>query len=77
MYMMESMIDMGLEEGQKWPTSAHKAVACNLALCNPLVKNRDTLTDIVQKVCKIPKSEIKTVTMAELPKYGLSIVCGG
>mgnify|MGYP001566961034 CR=1 FL=1 len=77
MYMIKSMIEMGLEKGQKWPSPAHKTVACNLALCNPLVKDRDTLTDIVQKVCKIPKAEIKTITMAGLPKYGLSIVCGG
>lgn len=77
MYIMESMIEMGLRDGQKWPTKAHRQVACNLALCNPVVTNRDTLTEIVQKVCKIPKAEIKTLKWADLPAHGLSLLCGG
>lgn len=76
MYMLDDMIDMGLLSGQKWPSPAHRTVACNLALCNPMVKNRDTLTDIVQKVRNIPKTEIKTMTMSDLPKYGLTLFCG-
>lgn len=77
MYMLDEMIEMGLEEGQKWPSPAHREVACNLALCNPMVTNRSTLTDIVQKVRKIPKSKIKTVTMAGLQEYGLHMLCAG
>lgn len=77
MYMLEDMIDMGLKRGQKWPTDTHRVVACNLALCNPLVRNRDTLTEIVQKVRKIPKSKIETVTMADLSTYGLRLLVGG
>lgn len=77
MYMMADMIDMGLEDGQKWPTPAHREVACNLALCNPMVTRRDDLTAIVQKVLKIPKSKIKMVTMTGLPEYGLSLLCTG
>jgi len=73
MYMLESMIDMGLKAGQDWPTPAHRLVACNLALCNPEVRNRDALTAIVQKVRKIPKSKIKSITWADLPKYGLTL----
>jgi hypothetical protein len=77
MYMLEDMIDMGLKKGQKWPSPAHRTVACNLALCNPLVKNRDTLTEIVQKVRAIPKTEIKVLKMGDLPKHGLTLFCGG
>jgi hypothetical protein len=77
MYLMEEMIDMGLQDGQKWPTPAHREVACSLALFNPIVTNRGTLTEIVQKVRKIPKSRIKEVSKSDLPQYGLSIVCGG
>ena len=77
MYMLEEMIDLGLEDGQKWPSPAHRIVAANLALCNPQVTSRDTLTSIVQKVRKIPKSKIKTVTHAELSKYGLTMICAG
>jgi hypothetical protein len=77
MYMLDDMIDMGLRDDQKWPSKAHRDVACNLALCNPIVTNRDTLTDIVQKVIAIPKADIKKVTMADLPKHGLTLLCGG
>jgi len=77
MYMLDDMTDMGLKRGQKWPTHEHREVACNLALCNPVVRNRDTLTAIVQKVLKIPKTKIKTVSYSDLPKYGLTILCGG
>lgn len=77
MYVIPSMIDMGLKEGQVWPENeAYKIVASNLALQNPLVTNRDTLTNIVQCVLKIPENEIKTITLADLPKYGLEIFVG-
>lgn len=74
MYMFEEMIDMGLKLRQKWPTPAHRVVAVNIAICNPLIFTRTAFNDVVQKVCKIPKSKIKTVTLAEMPKYGLEIL---
>lgn len=73
MYMLEDMIEMGLLKGQKWPTPQHRVIACNLALCNPMVRTRDDLTAIVQKVRKIPKAKVKTVRWADLPKYGLAL----
>lgn len=73
MYMLNDMIDMGLKDRQKWPSDAHRVVAQNIALCNPQITTRDALTQVVQKVCKIPKSKIKTVTLAEMPKYGLTL----
>ena len=76
MYMIDSMIEMGLKDGQKWPSKAHREVACNLALCNPMIYTRDALNDIVQKVIKIPKAEIKKVKFQDLPKYGISLHAG-
>jgi len=73
MYMLESMIEMGLKDGQKWPSKAHRAVALNLAICNPLIKTRDDLMSVVGKVCEIPKLEIKKVKYEDLPKYGLGL----
>lgn len=77
MYMIDSMIEMGLKPRQKWPTPAHREVACNLALCNPMIKTRDDLISVVQKVRKIPKSQIEKVSWTDLPKYGLGFVCVG
>lgn len=73
MYILDSMIEMGLRKGQEWPSDAHRVVACNLALCNPTIKTRDALTAVVQKVYAIPADDIKKITMADLPKYGLGL----
>jgi len=76
MYLVENMIELGLLEGQKFPTKAHKKVAQAIALCNPNVRNRDTLTDIVQAVLKVPTAKIKTIPYEKLvDKYGCPHVC--
>lgn len=62
MYIFPEMIDMGLAEGQTWPSPEHRVVAQNLGLCNPDVRERDRLTEICQGVIKIPQDRIKTVT---------------
>jgi hypothetical protein len=75
--MLDDMIDLGLKDGQKWPSKAHREVAAALAICNSSITDRGTLTDVVQKVCTVPKSRIKTVTRADLAEYGLNFVCVG
>ena len=71
MYIIPEMIDMGLEEGQEFPSKAHKAVAEIIALCNPNVFQRDVLTAVVQAVCKVPMEEIVTVKYPTLvDRYG-------
>ena len=56
---------MGLKENQTWPSEEYKDVAKSLALCNPLVTNRDTLTSIVQRVLSISKEKIYSITLEE------------
>lgn len=73
MYAIESMIDLGLQDGQEWPSDAHRKVAMTLMLCNPLVKTRTALNEGVQKVISIPVNRIKSVTLAELPEFGLGL----
>ena len=72
MYMIESFIDMGLKKRQKFPSDVYRRVAINLAIGNPLITTRDSLIDVVQSVLSIPKDKIKTVTLNDLSKYGLS-----
>lgn len=67
MYLLPDMVDMGLGDGQKWPTKAHRVVAQNLLLGNPLIRCRDQLNEGVQKVIAIPASRIETLTVADLP----------
>lgn len=72
MYILDTMIDMGLKKGQKWPSIAHKIVAQKVCLCNSLVTDRDTLEDMVQKIIAIPTDQIKKVTPEELAaKYNV------
>lgn len=75
MYMLPEMIDMGLQEGQEWPSDAHKVVAQNVALCNSRVTTRDILTEVCQAIIAIPESDIKTVTWIQLvDKYNVPFV---
>ena len=66
MYTMPEMINMGLNENEKWVSNAHKKVAQTLLLCNPLITTRDKLINGVAKIQSIPKKRIKTITRQEL-----------
>jgi RNAse (barnase) inhibitor barstar len=66
MYIFEEMIDMGLKEGQVFPTELHRRVAQILALNNPNVKDRDTLIDVVQNILIVPIDRIQNITLFEL-----------
>lgn len=72
MYIVPSMIALGFADGvERWPSKAHKQVAMNLALCNPMVKTRDSLMHVVACVNKIPAERIEKITFAELSEFGL------
>ena len=72
MYIVSDFIDMGLLEGQVWPSEVYRTVASNIAICNPNVRDRDTLTQIVQSVLKVPERDIRFITLDQLiQKYNL------
>lgn len=68
MYMFPDMIDLGFphEEEPKWTSDDHKVVAQNVCLCNPDVRTRDALIEMVSKINKIPQERIRTVTLLDL-----------
>lgn len=76
MYGFPEMIDMGLKDGQEWPSEVYKVVAQNLLIGNPNINTRDKLTEGVQNVLKIPETEIKTITVNDLAKYNFNIEVG-
>lgn len=65
MYAFPDMIDMGLHEGQVWPSEAHMKVAQVLAIGNGLVDSRDKMTEVVQAVIAIPEDRIKLADTIE------------
>lgn len=69
MYIMETMIDLGLNEGQKWPSEYHKDLAIAIGLCNPMVTKRDQLIEIVQAVMAIPESALEGITWGEIVNH--------
>lgn len=71
MYIVPDMIDLGLEEGQTWPSPVHKEVAQAIALTNPNVNTRDTLMAIVKVVNQIPQNKIEKITYNQLIRKGL------
>lgn len=66
MYMIPDMIDMGLRDGQKWPTKEHRAVAQVLFLANSQVTTKDQLMEAVSSILVIPANRIRTVTADEI-----------
>lgn len=70
MYIFPKMLEM---TNVTFKSEAHRKVAENILLCNPLVTTMNSLTDGCEKINKIPKTKIKEVTLADLPKYGLSL----
>lgn len=66
MYIFPEMINMGLNEGQQWPSETHKNVARNLLLCNRLVFTRDLLTDGVQWILSKPVEFWETATLDDV-----------
>ena len=73
MYLIESMIDMGLKRNSKWPTVHHRAVAIELLIGNPEVTTMDSLQTGVSNIVKIPNYKIKQVTLEELKDFGFEI----
>ncbi len=66
MYMIGSMLGLGLKDGQTFPTDAYRVVAGNIGLANPNVTTKDTLTEVVQAVLAVPADRIKAITPHEL-----------
>ena len=68
MYICEGMIEIGLKEGQHFPTTNHREVACSITLCNTNVRAADVLMTVVQAVLKVPVKRIRKVTYHQLIK---------
>lgn len=66
MYMFPEMVNMGLHEGQEFPSDDHRVVATTLCIGVPGLDNKDDLTTIVQSVLKVPQDRIRTVTIDQL-----------
>ena len=66
MYMIDNMIDMGLEENEKWTSDAHRVVAQHVAILNPRITSKQKLMDTCSAINKIPENEIKKVTAEDL-----------
>lgn len=66
MYMIGSMLGLGLKDGQTFPTDAYRVVAGNIGLANPNITTKDELTRVVQAVLSVPADRIKAITPHEL-----------
>ena len=72
--MLNDMIEIGLPEGEKWPTEiAYKKVAQNILIGNPHINSINAFQTGVKNILKIPLDKIKTITIHELSEYGFNI----
>ena len=75
MYIIPDMIDLGLSKNKKWKSLTHRIVAQNIGLCNSRVNTRTKLTEVVSAINKIPKNQIKLVTVIDLAsKYNVPYI---
>ncbi len=66
-------VDLGLSDGQAWPSGAHKRVA-ECALCfNERVTSLDTLRQGVSLINSYTEAQIRLVTVEELRRKGLPV----
>jgi len=72
MYLLESMIDMGLPKGKIWPSDLHRQLAVSILIGNPNVRTMDSLQESIEIIFKIPKDEIPTLTYENLINYGFN-----
>ena len=70
MYIFEEMIEMGLEEGQEWPSEIHRIIAVEVCIQNPRVNSCEILVENVRIINQIPVSDIKKVTYTRLIELG-------
>ena len=66
MYLVEDLVDLGLDENQHWPSDGHRKVAKTLCICNPNVRTREMLTKVIQAVISVPQEQIYTITYKKL-----------
>jgi hypothetical protein len=70
MYVFPGMLKM---TKVKQPTPAHQKVAETVLLCNSRYHTMTTLTEGATIISKIPKNEIKKVTLIDLYKKGIML----
>ena len=68
MYALPGMEDIGLNEGQEWPSETHRIVAQNVCLCNEFCSNADDMHAMVQAIIAVPEDELKEATLETLAK---------
>jgi hypothetical protein len=73
MYVFDDMIDMGLIEGKSWPSPAHRKVAQNVLLRNPMVTSRTLLQEYVDIICNLTEEAINEVTVNDLRSLDIPI----
>ena len=75
-YLVKGMVEIGLKEGENFPTGSHRVVAENLVIGNPAVDDAEKLTKVVQYVLTIPTDQIRQIRLEDMPKDIQSTVTG-
>ena len=73
MYAIEEMIDMPLNEGEKWKSDTHRLVASIISIGNPRITNADGLANNVRIINSLSHTKIVKVTVDDLEKMGVII----
>lgn len=73
MFCVPSMIDLGLLEGQSWPSKSYQKVARHILIDNPAINRRKQMIQGVQNILSIPPERINKVTLIDLEEFGFRV----
>ena len=74
MYISNGFIDMGLEDGQEWPSPFHKKVATICLIQNPLVFTREKLMKNVAIINSLEIGYLQCASVSDLLNKGCDFI---
>jgi len=74
MYIAEKFIDMGLEDGQKWPSPFHRKVAVICLIQNPRVFTREKLMENVSIINSLEVGYLQCASVDDLLDKGCNFI---
>ena len=69
MYSFQSMVDMALPEGLKWPTEKHRQLAIRLLIANPRIIKLEDLQKGVIHITQISSQQLSQIKLKDVINF--------
>jgi hypothetical protein len=71
MFAPSKVAELGMPEGQPWPSEVHKVVSQYALGFNENINTVEELREKVAIICSLDEAELKTATAEDLEKRGI------